>query len=109
MGNDLSLYRQGLFGLGEVKTTSRQLARLELRAREQLATIEVQADLQAARVHGLAYVTKVALQGAALISEVEGQLGQLIPDARGRLQGIADIGCLGMAELVSETTRQVSR
>lgn len=109
MSGDLSVYRQGLFGLGEVKSSRRQLSRLELRAREQQLAIDFAADVQAARVHGLAYVTKQALQDVALISEVEGQLGQLIPDARGRLQGIADVGCLGMAELVAETTRRVSR
>lgn len=109
MASELSMYRQGLFGLGEVKSSRRQLSRLELRAREQQIAVELVADLQAARIHGVAYVTKQALQDAALISEVEGQLGQLIPDARGRLAGIADVGCLGMAELVAETTRRVSR
>jgi hypothetical protein len=82
---------------------------MESRAQTQLGKIEIEADLQVARVQSLAHVTKQAMQGAALVSELEGQLGQMVPGARGRLRGIADIGCLGMAEVVSDTVRRVSR
>lgn len=109
MSNDLSLYRPGMLSRGEAKATRRELARLEARAQTQLGRIELEADLQAARVQSLAYVGKQALQATALVSELEGQLGQMVPDARGRLKGIGDITALGLAEVVADTVRKVSK
>lgn len=109
MANDLTRYRDGLFALGEVKATRRELARLELRAKGQLTGIELEADLQAARVQSVAYVGKQAMQATAVISELEGQLAEMVPDAEGRLKGIGDITALGLAEVVAATVRKVCR
>ena len=101
------------FGSGlarrESRAVGRELARLESRAQVALGRIEIEADLQAARVHGVAYVGKQAMQATAIVSELEGQLGQMVPRAKGRLQGIADITTLGLAEIVADTVRKVSR
>ncbi len=101
------------FGRGlarrEARSVGAQLARLEGRAQVELGKIEIEADLQAARVHGVAYVGKQAMQATAIVSELEGQLGLMVPNAKGRLQGIADMTTLGMAEIVANTVRKVSR
>lgn len=93
----------------ESRAMRRELARMETRAQAALGRIEIEADLQTARMHGLAYVGKQAMQATAIVSELEGQLGQMVPEARGRLAGIADITTLGMAEIVADTVRKVSR
>ena len=93
----------------ESRAMRRELARIEVRAQAALGRIEIEAGLQAARVHGLAYVGKQAMQATSIVSELEGQLGRMVPGARSRLQGIADITSLGMAEIVADTVRKVSR
>jgi len=65
--------------------------------------------VQVARVQGLAYVGKQALHSAAMVSETEQQLCRLVPEAAGRLTAIADITALGLAEIVTDTVRRVSR
>ena len=101
------------FGRGlatrESRAVSRQLAQMGTRAQVALGRIEIEADLQAARVHSVAYIGKQAMQATAIVSELEGQLGQMVPRAKGRLQGIADITTLGLAEIVADTVRKVSR
>jgi len=99
----------GSIGGRESRAASRELARLGSRAQLALGRIEIEADLQAARVHGVAFVGKQALHATALLSELEGQLGQMVPGAKGRLQGIADLSSLGLAEVVADTVRKVSR
>lgn len=105
------LERYGGRGLArrESRLAGRALTRLDAQAQVSLGKIEVEADLQVARVHGLAYVGQQAMQATAIVSELEGQLGQMVPGARGRLTGIADITTLGMAEIVADTVRKVSR
>jgi hypothetical protein len=80
-----------------------------VKAQAALGHVEMEADLQVARVHGLAHVGKQALFAVSMVSELEGQLGQMAPEARDRLAGIADITAFGIAELVAETPRRVSR
>lgn len=109
MSNDLTPYRQGLLSRGDAKAVGRGLARIDGQSQLELAKIEAEANLQTARVQGTVYVTRQAMQGAALISELEAQLGQMVPESRGRVQGIADIGCYTIAELVADTGRRVSR
>jgi hypothetical protein len=74
-----------------------------------LAQIEQQADVQTARVQGVAYVGRQALHAAAMVSETEQQLARMIPEASGRLAAIADITALGLAEIVTDTVRRVSK
>ena len=74
-----------------------------------MAQIEQRADVQAARVQGVAYVGRQALRAAAMVSETEQQLARMVPEASGRLAAIADITALGLAEIVTDTVRRVSR
>lgn len=109
MNGDLTPYRPGALSRGETKAARRELARLEAQAETQLARIEMAALLQDARVRAVAHVTQQALHATAMVSELEGQLGRLVPTARPRLQGIADIGCLGLAETVAATVQKVAK
>lgn len=89
------------------RTASRFELRTQAQTRMALARIEQAADLQAARVEAVAYVGKQGLQAVAFVSQVEQQLSQLVPLATGRLQAIADITALGVAEVVADTVRRV--
>jgi hypothetical protein len=93
----------------ENREVGRELARMEAQARMSLARIERTADVEAGRVRSVAYVGKQALHATAMLTEVEQQLGRLVPEAAGRLQAIADITALGLAEIVAETNHQVGR
>ena len=93
----------------ENRQVGRDLARLDARGRMQMGRVEQAADVQAARVQSLAYVGKQALHAAAMVSEVEQQLCRLVPECAGRLTAIGDITALGLAEIVADTVRQLSR
>jgi hypothetical protein len=104
--SDLALQR---FGSRDNRQVGRELARLDAQARLSLAGIERTADVQAGRVQSLAYVGKQAMHAVVMVSEVEQQLCRLVPEAAGRLSAIGDITALGLAEIVTDTARQVSR
>jgi hypothetical protein len=94
-------------GFREDRRVGRELAKLDAQSRLALAHVEASADVQVARVHRLAYVGKQALHAAALVSEVEQQLCRVVPEASGRLTAIGDITALGLAEIVTDSVRQV--
>jgi hypothetical protein len=108
MGSTLSphLARGGLARPGD-RRTARELARLDAAGQLEIARINQAADIQAERVVAVGYVGKTALREVAMLSQTEQQLAALVPMATGRLQGIADLAALSMAEVVSETTRRV--
>jgi hypothetical protein len=74
-----------------------------------LARIEQAAMTQVARADAVAFVGRAGMQAVAMVSQFEAQLGQACPMAVSRLQGIADMTALGVAEVVADTVRQVSR
>jgi hypothetical protein len=90
------------------RSVNRELSRLDGRGRLELARIDQEAELQAERVSAVTYVGKRALHEISLLSQLELQLSALVPGATPRLQGIADITALGVADVVSETVRKVS-
>lgn len=91
----------------ESRLAGREIARMEGRGQVELARINQQADLQAERVAAVGYVGKQALHEMAMLSQLEGQLCQLVPHAAGRLQGLADLTALAMADVVTQTVRRV--
>jgi len=93
----------------EHRQIGRELSRIDGTRRIELARVEQAAELQTARVHSLGFVGKQALHAAAMVSEVEQQLCRLVPEASGRLTAIADITALGLAEIVTDTVRRVSK
>ena len=106
-----SIERYGSPGLTrfEQRSSGRAMARLESSTEIGLANIEVQATLQVAKADAVAYVGRAGMQAVAMVSQFEQQLGQMCPMAVTRLQGIADMTALGVAEVVADTVRKVSR
>jgi len=88
---------------------SRAIARIQAQAQLGLARIGQQAALQVTRVEAVACVARRGLFETALVTMVERDLAMLVPMASGRLQAIADVATLGIAEIVSDTVRLVTR
>lgn len=91
----------------EDRALSRLLTSLERSKAVGLARIEQQAQLEAAKAHAVGYVGSQAMQAIAMVSQMEGQLGQACPLAVTRLQGLADITALAMANVVSDAARKI--
>lgn len=92
-----------------LRGTDRALARLQQRAALEMARIGETAVTQVARVEAVACVGRRAMFETALLTQAEQSLAQLVPLAASRLQAIGDIATLGMAEVVSDTVRKVTR
>jgi len=93
----------------EDRTLNRQLARLEQSGAVGMARIEQQAQLESAKAHAVGYVGQQAMQAVTMVSQMEGQLGQACPLAVMRLQGIADMTALSIAQVVADSARKIGR
>jgi hypothetical protein len=91
------------------RNLSRELARVSGGAQLGLARIEAQAELQASKADAVAYVGSRAMQNVAMLSQLEQQLAQAVPMATSRLQGIADMAALGMADVMTDTVMRLRR
>lgn len=91
------------------RALSRQIGALEQSKAVNLARIEVQAELEAAKVHAVGYVGQQAMQAITMVSQLEQQLGQACPLAVTRLQGIADMTALSVAQVVADSARKIGR
>jgi hypothetical protein len=96
---------------GMSKSASRQLSKtlaaLSAGVSTETARIEAAAEIQAVRTEAVTYVGKRAMQNIAIMSQLEQQLALMAPMASGRLQAIADITAISVAEVVSDTLRRV--
>jgi len=88
---------------------SRSLTGLDVRKEIGLAKIEQQAQLEAAKAHAIGYVGSQAMQAVTMVSQMEGQLGQACPLAVTRLEGIADMTALSIAQTVADSSRRIGR
>lgn len=91
----------------ESRALSRNLSAIEMSRSVNLAKIELQAQIEVAKVHAVGYVGQQAMQAVAMVSQMEGQLGQACPLAVTRLQGIADMTALSVAQVVADTARKL--
>lgn len=107
--SDLIPSTQGLATRIEQRSTARAVARIQSGTDVGLARVEQQAIMQVARADAVAYVGRAGMQAVAMVSQLEAQLGQVCPLAVTRLQGIADMTALGIAEVVADTVRKVRR
>ncbi|HYI61535.1 MAG TPA: hypothetical protein VEW93_06990 [Acidimicrobiales bacterium] len=89
------------------RALGRQLDRLDVRRDLAQAQLEHQAQLQAAKTQALGYIGNQAMQTVTLVSQLEGQLGQLCPLAVSRLQGIADMTALSIADVVASSPKRL--
>lgn len=93
----------------EDRVAGRQLARLELGKEVGLARIEQEAQIEAAKAHAVGYVGQQAMQAVTMVSQLEAQLGQACPLAVTRLQGLADMTALSIAQVVADSARKIGR
>ena len=71
------------------------------------ARTEAAGEVQVAKIDVMSGVTQRGLQGVAFLTQVEQQLAQVVPLAASRLQAIADIGTLGLTEIVMDTANDL--
>ena len=98
-GSPLSRYEQ--------RSSGRAVARTQANTEVALAKVESQALQQVAKAQAVGYVGQQAMQTVALVSQMEQQLGQACPLAVTRLQGIADMTALSVAQVVADTARKL--
>lgn len=91
------------------RQVGRGLARVGGNASLDIACVQAREDIQNAQVDAMASVTQRGLQGVAFISQVEQQLGQVVPMAASRLQAIADVGALGISQVVMDSVNKLRR
>lgn len=111
MSSELIPVPSGLTGAverREDRALSRQLGSLDRSKSLAIARVEAGAQVAAARVHALGYVGQQGLQAVALLSQMEGQLGVVVPLAVTRLQAVADMTALTIAQEVGDTPRRLS-
>jgi len=87
----------------------RGIARLQAGVEVALARISQTSALQAMKIEAVACTGRRALFEVALLTQAEQALASLVPLSTGRLQAIADIATLGIAEVMSDTVRRLSR
>lgn len=105
MASDLTPYLSG--SRRADRTANRALTGYERTRAVGMARIEVQAELEASKVHAVGYVGQQAMQAVTMVSQLEGQLGQACPLAVTRLQGIADMTALSIAQVVGDAARKL--
>lgn len=93
----------------EDRALGRHLSVLDRSKTIGLAKIEQQAELESAKAHAIGYVGQQAMQAVTMVSQMEGQLGQACPLAVSRLQGIADMTALSIAQVVADSARRIGR
>jgi hypothetical protein len=93
----------------ESRNLGRGLARLNTNSSLCLAQVDAVADKQAAKVEATVYVAKRGMDGVGLLSQLEQQLTTLIPGSANRVSYVADRAVLDIAELVSDTVRELRR
>lgn len=91
------------------RSASRQISGLELRKEVEIAEIEAQAQIESVKAHAVGYVGSQAMQAVTMVSQLELQLGQACPLAVTRLQGIADMTALSIAQVVMDSARKLGR
>lgn len=73
-----------------------------------LVDLEARAQIEAGRIHAIGFIGQQAMQAVAMVSQLEGQLAAIVPLATGRLQGLADLTALAIAQVVGDSARRLS-
>lgn len=80
-------------------------ARIQRAVRHETAVEHGRGIVQAARVRAVEHVAHEALSATSHLSQLEAFYVRQAPHAAGRLQAIADMAALSMADIVAETGR----
>lgn len=111
MSHDLVPIPSGLTGAVERRADRhllRQLSDVDRSKSLAIAKVEARAQEEAARAHAVGYVGQQAMHAVTMVSQLEGQLGTVCPLAVARLQGIADMTALSIAQVVGDASRRLS-
>jgi hypothetical protein len=81
----------------------RMSARVARAVNNGMAIEKARGDVRAAQVRAVEYVAQQALQAVGHLSRTEAIYARHVPHAAARLQAIADIAAMNLAEIVAET------
>lgn len=107
--SSIEQYRAAGITRSYTRQVGRGLARIDGNTSLDVARVQSREDIQNAQVEAMASVTQRGLQGVTFISQVEQQLAQTVPLAASRLQAVADIGALGISQVVMDTANKLRR
>lgn len=99
----------GLVARRDDRAVARAVSGLQRSTEIGLARLEHQAQIESAKAHAVGYVGQQAMQAVTMVSQLEAQLGQACPMAVSRLQGIADMTALSIAQVVADSARKLGR
>ena len=99
----------GQAGLRKVQSRqlSRHIANLDVQTRLAAAQIDAIAETQAKKIQAIGYVAQRAQLAAGILSKVEESVVLFSPLSSGRVAMIGDVACIGMVEVVADTTHLV--
>lgn len=80
-------------------------ARVERRVNRAVAVEHGRGIVWAAQVRAIEYVAAEALQATCHLARLEAFYAHQVPHATGRLQAIAELAAMNMADIVAETGR----
>lgn len=91
----------------EDRDTVRALVRMEVDTTVEVAETRHIASRQAAKIDAVTYVGEIGMGRVAFLSDREQHLARLCPIATSRLEAIANLTALGIAEVVADTVRNL--
>ncbi len=107
--SDLIPVTGGVGSRREDRAVARAIRGLQTGTEIGLARLEHKAQIESAKAHAVGYVGQQAMQAVTMVSQMEAQLGQACPMAVSRLQGIADMTALSIAQVVADSARKLGR
>jgi hypothetical protein len=72
-----------------------------------IARVRAEEDLQVERIHAVESITSEGVMSAAMVMNKARVLMDMNPMDAGVIQSIAQLGCLGLAEIVSGSARKL--
>lgn len=109
MGSELSRYVPGTLTRAQMKVERRELAQMDAELRLELGRVERVAQLDEERIRSVEWLGQVAMNAAARLSMHEARLAQAMPSCLPRVNGMANIAVLSIAEILQDSARRVSR
>ena len=101
--SQIERYESGDVGGFPDRRTIRGLRRISTGTQLATARVDQVAQIQVAKVEAVSQVGARALQAVALVTQLEQNLATQVPLATSRLQAIADMTALDIAQVVSDT------
>lgn len=89
------------------KSVGQSLAIMGSRHVLDVARIRAEEDLQVERLHAVESITSEGVMSAALVMNRARLLMDMNPMDAGVIQSVAQLGCLGLAEIVSGSARRL--